>query len=352
MRIFVTHILPPELGLQQGISVAATNFSLNLISGGIFDKTYSIAPSFVNQKFPHVLDKRFEIVSSKIRNTKLHKFAALKEQWDLFSKIPRNADVWLYNITNLNVYLIRLLRLFKPTVRIFAIILDFTPGNKKHLRTLPLINSCDGIISLSTSELFNKKNYACLPGVVPFTNPPQPFIDCIKPEFLISGQLSDNISMLSTLLDVFKNLPQAKLHITGKTPQKAYEYARQYNNIICHGELSFDKYIELMHSIPFMLSTRDPKMPENQCNFPSKIIEGLLHNRIIMSTIDYPQLKGISYIKMDTDNLFNDFAETIVSDKSQLLPFANQSEIIQNKFSTEVWRHTMTRIENNAPPIG
>ena len=47
MRIFLTHILPEHLVAEYHLSFAACNFSRNLMSGGGFDKVYSIMPLFV-----------------------------------------------------------------------------------------------------------------------------------------------------------------------------------------------------------------------------------------------------------------------------------------------------------------
>lgn len=75
----------------------------------------------------------------------------------------------------------------------------------------------------------------------------------------------------------------------------------KYPNIHYYGELSFNRYMDLLHKVSFLLSTRDPKEKGNQCNFPSKIIEGILHNRIIISTIKYKQLAGLKYFFVSSD---------------------------------------------------
>ena len=50
MRIFVTHIVPKKNIMEYGLSMAACNFSWNLINGGAFDKVYSVLPTFVNRR--------------------------------------------------------------------------------------------------------------------------------------------------------------------------------------------------------------------------------------------------------------------------------------------------------------
>ena len=104
-----------------------------------------------------------------------------------------------------------------------------------------------------------------------------------------------------------------------------------------------------MGNTPFLLSTRNPTYPENQCNFPSKIIEALLHNRIVVSTLHYPQLDGINYFEVshDVDDFVKDIESIISLPENQLLTYANQSNVVAKRFSTEVWDKTMKLIEKH-----
>ncbi len=348
MRIFITHVASIKKAREFGISMAATNFSHNLLSGGIFDKAYSILPPFVrNQSIANVTCGGINVQYSRLRNTPLARIVPIIEQINIFRAIPRNANVWLYNMSALNAFLVKMLRWFMPSVKIFPIILDFTPGDPKAERWLPLINNCDGRICLSTSEKFSKENSAVLPGVVPVDNTQWPKIHEYKPTFLISGQLSDNISLLSQLLPIFSHIPEATLNITGNAPQIALDYASKYPNIICHGIVDYESFLSILHNSTFLLSTRDPEMPENQCNFPSKIIEGLLHNRIIVSTISYPQLNDIKYLRIDANDMGRGIREIISIQQKGLEQYSNQGEAVRIAFSTDIWDKTMTYIENN-----
>ena len=216
-RIFVTHIVPKDNILKYNLSVAACNFSFNLISGKMFDKIYSILPTFVRGE----VEPFKELVYSSLRRKGkvLAKLAPMMEDWSLFCKIPRSASIWYYNCTILNALLIVLLMLFKPSVKQFMIILDYTPSSRLMDRFfLWLINQMDGTIKLADSPLFTCKNSVCLPGIVPISTVPYPQVTEITKEFLISGALGENISMLSMLLEAFSNMPEMTLHITGKAP--------------------------------------------------------------------------------------------------------------------------------------
>lgn len=349
MRIFVTNVADRDLSRDLGTSIAAANFSFNLVEGAVFDKAYTILPAFVKGEIPSFKNKCIEpIYATLIRKSPLYKVAAVYEQFQVFKRIPKNASVWFYNVTPLNTFLIKLLRRLKPSVKIYIIILDFTPGSKLAVDSLPIINSADGRISLSTSSIFNQNNLCVLPGVVPINTEKVSEVTTISPDFLISGQLSDNISMLSTLLEVFANNPNLNLHITGIAPQKAIEYSKRYSNIICYGQVALSDYYAILQKCPFLLSTRDPEFLENLCNFPSKIIEGLLHNRIIISTIDYPQLGDIKYLKVDSTNLEVDLKQISSMRTEDLISYANQKEAVQQAFSTKIWENTMLNCENCA----
>lgn len=349
MRIFITHVPQKDNVVNAGISIAATNFTFNLISNGAFDKVYSILPPFVNDKTINSSKDNIEIIyCSRLRNTPLAKLAPLLEQIKVFNRIQKSSCVWLYNITPLNGFLVKLLRIFKPSVKIYTIVLDFTPGDPAAERWLSTINSCDGRITLSMSDQFNKDNTICLPGVTPYETENWPKITTPTKEFIISGQLSDNISLLSKLLPVFAAHSDWMLNITGNAPELAKDYSKKYPNIICHGKCSYSEFLRILHKSPFLLSTRDPRMPENQCNFPSKIIEGLLHNRIIISTIDYPQLSPIKYLKVDAENLEEGLKHIVSMTNDTLLGYANQAELTDNMFNAKRWKAVMKEIEKNS----
>lgn len=347
-RIFITHIVPQEKILQYNMSVAASNFCHNLINGGVFDKVYSILPTFVNGKI-----ERFSglIYSSFRGNRFLRRVAPIVEDAKLFFKIPSKSSVWYYNCTILNAPLIVMLMLLKPSVKQQMIILDYTPSKKPIERFfLWLTNKMDGTIRLADSPLFTVKNSVCLPGVVPMTTTQYPVISEIKPEFLISGALGDNIAMLPMLLECFSRLPHMKLHITGKAPnlELIERYETKHKNIVYHGMMDYDRYLQLLHDVPFMLSTRNPTYPENQCNFPSKIIEALLHNRIVISTLHYPQLKGIRYheVPAQIDGFCSAICKIAQMPQKEQLAYANQSEEVKRRFNTEVWKLNLEKIEN------
>ena len=234
-----------------------------------------------------------------------------------------------------------------------VIVLDFTPVNRGfglNQIYLKLINWAHGRICLANASLFRKQNSTILPGVIPQGNEKLPEIKKVKSTFLLSGALSEEISMLPMVLDAFSKLPDCELHITGNKGNEVLlqEYVNKYSNIHWHGQLPFKDYLELLHDVSFQLSTRDIRFPENQCNFPSKIIEALYHNRIVISTIQYPQLNGVKYFTVSpVKKDFRDDIKRIVSlSQTDLLSYANQGDLVSSMYSVEVWNTAMEKIEN------
>ena len=350
MRYFITHIAPKDKILEYRVSSAACNFCYNLISGGIFYKAYSILPAYVTGKKEFNNNDGVEYIYSSLRSKSiLRKFSPIIENIRIFRQIKNGSSVWLYNMSLLNIWLVLLLRWFKPTVKVNVIVLDFTPGEKHYKFFLKQINKCHGRILLANSTLFNKDNSVVLPGVTPENGNDYPQITEIKKEFLISGVLGENIAMISMLLEAFSKMPHLTLHITGviDNDSKIKEYANKYQNIKYHGCVPYNKYLEILHGTPFQLSTRNPAFPENQCNFPSKIIEALLHNRIIVSTLHYEQLNGIKYFEVpaNTEGFIKAIEYIANLGENDLISYANQSEMVKTMFNTTVWEKTIRKIE-------
>lgn len=352
MRIFLGHFLPPHIASKAGISVAASNFSYDIATSGIFDMSYSILPNIANknidiQKFR---EERLHIFNSKIRGLPYPfcKLAPIVEQLALFARIPRGSNLWVYNITLLNRLLLAMLRVFKPSVGIYPIVLDYTPGTPSADKELKIINQSPGRISLSNYPEISKVNFKCMPGITPedCTHPELATPDC---RFLLSGVLLEQISSLSKVIKAFKSLPSATLFLTGDISirKDLTEELAKTPNIKVLGNLNRDEFLRVLNDVTFILSTRDSSYPENLCNFPSKIIEGLLHNRVIVSTIEYPQLADIKYFKIGEDvaSMTNDLGHIMSLPPTEIKEYANQSQRTKTLFSTSVWREEMGIIE-------
>lgn len=357
MRYFVIHTAPKSLIGKYNTSIAGGNFCINVLNTGIFDKTYSILPTNVYNYNDPLDIEGMEVVYSRVRSKSFitRVLGMFIEQVKLFFKIKRNSDVWLYN-EEITTYLLHLLLLlFKPSVRVYILLADFTPGTRINNQMIKLINRAKGLITLSDSTLFKVKNKVIMPGLVP-TDETYPFIPKpIKRNFLISGAIRERIASITLLMETFSKMPEYTLNISGKLnteagiEEKVKSYTSKYPNIIYHGVVSFADFKKLLDSNTFIFSTRDPSFPENQCNFPSKILEALLHNRVIISTIHYNQLEGIKYFEVphDAEGFTNAIKNIVEMSDEELSEYCNQSELVMKSFSPEQWRNCVEKIEKN-----
>lgn len=353
MRYFVTNVLPHHLSGKYKISYAASNFSWALINSSAFDKVFSIAPMNVSGNIEDVNMKELIYSNWRKKGFVLRKLSPIIENLHIFMKIKRGSSIWFYNISILNLTLYFLCKCFKPSVSCNVIILDiFIPKRKFSFDNLCLwaINHADATVKLADSPRFTCNNTACLPGVVPFNAPTYPQINEVKADFLLSGLLREDISQISLVIKVFSNIKNAQLYITGfsEKDEELKKVCSRYSNIYYLGELAFDDYIKLLHKTSFLLSTRDPMEEGNQCNFPSKVIEGILHNRIIVSTIEYKQLSGLNYffISSNEDVMKKQIQDIIGMKHNEIIPYANQSDYVKKMFNPNKWDEIMTALEN------
>ncbi len=354
MRYFITNVLPHHLSGKYKVSYAGSNFSWALINSFAFDRTFSIAPANVTGELADVEMEQLVYSDWRKKNSILRKLAPFKENWMIFKMIEPRSSLWFYNISLLNVLLFYLCKMFKPSTKCNVIVLDvYLPKRKISFANFFLwtINKSDAVIKLSNSHRFTCKNSVCLPGVVPEIAPSYPLVNEIKRDFMLSGLLREDISQITLIIKVFSRLPDIDLHITGFTEndEAIKMTCNKYPNIHYHGELPFDEYINLLHETPFLLNTRDPKEEGNQCNFPSKVIEGILHNRIIVSTIQYEQLSGLRYftISSEEDKMVKQISEIFNMASADILLYANQSDYAKAKFNPTCWRRIMINLESS-----
>ena len=353
MRYFIAHALPHNMCVKYNTSVACANFTWPLIDSNVFDKCFSILPINVwgNIEDIHMKDLAY---NKCLRSSKyFHLFAPIWENIMLFPKIKKGSSVWLYNISVLNIVLYFLIKWFKPTVKLYVMILDFmNPEKKSKLDYLILwaLNHANGTIRVSNWEHFTCKNSMCLPGVVPTDNPEFPRQDTISKTFLLSGLLRKDISQIDLVIDAFSKLPDVELYISGFAADEdnIREKCKSHRNIHFLGCIEYNRYMELLNNVSFVMSMRNPKLIENKCNFPSKIIEAILHNKIIVSTIHYEQLNGLKYFEVSSDcnSLIADIQRIISIEKEELMLFANQAEYAKKHFSPAAWNMAMKTIES------
>lgn len=349
MRAFICNVVPNNLIVKLKAPQAPNNFCFNLIENNIFDKTISlIPPSYYDD---NIKDDSF--ITYMYGNKKSNKFLkniqaifnAIKAAW-----ILRKFDsIWFYNICISNIITYIILR-FIYKAKVYVILLDYTPSNNKFsiIHYIPwLYKKANGVISLSERTKINNNNLLYKAGVMSKSKikPVKTYSTNKKLNYLFSGNL-DNHTGFPLALEVFKELPELDLYVTGngKVDIKDIE---KYPNIHFLGYLDYREYLNIYTKVDVCLSFRNPNYEENNNNFPSKILEYFAYGKIVLSTINYPELNGFNYIKSSYSKeaikeCINNLSNANINELNKLCD--NKRAILTN-FSEDSWLLAINKIE-------
>lgn len=105
---------------------------------------------------------------------------------------------------------------------------------------------------------------------------------------ILYAGLLDEVTGVDILLEAFsKNRnPDVLLIITGKGPmeERVRAAAKKDERMIIKGNLKYEEYIDELQNADILINPRNMLLPENQNNFPSKIMDYLASGKIIVST--------------------------------------------------------------------
>lgn len=105
--------------------------------------------------------------------------------------------------------------------------------------------------------------------------------------FLYAGLLS-RVTGVDILLEAMCRIKrrEIRLVITGKgdLEGKVRQAAAGDERILFKGHLSYEEYVEQLQEADFLVNPRNMELPENQNNFPSKIMDYLASGKPIIST--------------------------------------------------------------------
>jgi hypothetical protein len=295
-RTLIAQVIPKELVVKYQVSEAGNNFCYRLITYQFYDEVFSLCPISIQDKiklseapyqfiqkriFPHLGILR--LLNMALENVQLFLL--------ICSRTTKDHNIWFYNLTVSNCLLFILLKIFNR--RTYVLVADYQPkfGAFSFGRVLhSLLNNADGIIALSANmKGLSLKNTEVLSGLIDESLPTQLFLNKRpRNRFLYAGAL-EKYCGVELALAVFKDLPDAELFITGRGSyrDKVIEYSNSYPNINYLGFMTYEKYLSVIESVDFCLSLRDPAIPFNSYNFPSKIIEFCQMGKIVISTMRY-----------------------------------------------------------------
>lgn len=352
-RCFITQQVPPDLVVKFNISQAGVNFCNHLVQNKMFDAAFalpilSIVPNIMGEC---INDKNYTYIQYRLFPHKgIGKLLnALIENFKCAFLVRNFKHIWFYNVNKQTILLYIIVKyiLFK---KVYILVADFRPGKKISINSIikTLIDKSNGIITLSMRSIFKNLNSICIPGIVPLEKLSEHSIPIQNRSFLLSGVLKEATG-ISMAIDIFAHLPNERLYITGILEQKYIEKINLYPNIIYKGYLEYDEYKQLIQDIPFGLSLRDPSFAINRNNFPSKILEYFAMNKIVISTIDYPEINGLHFFKANYELIeLSKLIEDISVMKSEELNYyRNHSQFLKEHFSEKAWKKAFDNIESH-----
>lgn len=350
MRAFVCHIIPQELVVKHNAPQAPNNFCINLINGGLFQKVNSIVPMSYFDDTIQNTDHISYLVGNE-NGSKISKlFAWLINNFKCAWNLRKYDSVWFYNLCKAGFLAYFLLR-YVFRVKCYVILLDLTPN--KNIFSLEhylpyFYKKSKGIISLSMRTDIKHPNMGYKAGVIPSDKIQEfiPFSKKGKINVLFSGAISNHTGF-PLAIEALKNLENIELYVSGNGDVYKY-HLEKYNNIHYLGYMDYSEYLKLYDKIDICLSLRDPSFPENSNNFPSKILEYFCYNKVVISTIEYPEIKGFQYIHAKYDKQFikKSIEKLATLEPDQIDKLRNNQNALRLNFTSESWLNEIIRIEH------
>lgn len=350
MRILICNIVPNQLVVRLRAPQAPNNFCFNLIENNAFDSTISLVPP--SYFYEGISDENnIKYLGGKSLNCMLIRriytmWNGVKAAW-----MARGAEsVWFYNICMTNIVTYILLRFIFRT-RVYAILLDYTPEKSKLSLNhyIPwLYSKSYGMITLSERTKIRHPHSICKAGIISLNKIKsiETYKQNKKLSFLFSGCLDEHTGFFLAL-DVFKQLPDSELYISGIGVVDEQEL-KQYSNIHYLGYMNYEDYLRLYDKIDVCLSLRNPDFEENMNNFPSKILEYFSYGKIVLSTLEYPELSDFEYSRCNYS--VEDLKQAILHLQSisleRLNMLCDNRNALINNFSGESWKSTFSKIES------
>lgn len=359
-RVFVTQVVPRNEVGNLGVSQAANNFCFKIGSLPTFEYHISTPPIHISRK-NNFSDNDVEyIMFRRFKHKSFGKlFNILIENVILFNKLKllKTKSIWFYNVYPPNILAYLLCSMFLKR-GIFVIFADYNPKRYnffvRHLIKMALVKS-KGIISLSGRCDLNNSNMLVIPGIINIEKPLMKFKKYPTNSYFISGTLNENTGILLAL-EAFSKMSDSELYISGTGSESIINqienYCSKFNNLHFLGYFeTYSEYCVNLMNMDVVLSLRNPCQNVNNFNFPSKILEALQYGKLVLSTIEYPELKSIDYYNADYNlNSLMEIIEKINKDtnlgKNSNWPSKNYDKLIK-LFSPEAWSHAISKIEYN-----
>lgn len=340
--IFIGTLVPEKLSnIISNVSLAGNKFQHSFIksvkphksisipiTNTIFDNRFNyndgVTYLIVNQKKLTFLNFIYKSISDTLFICKALKneknYVVISYSFEFYNFLPIIFLKYIYNIP------------------VYIIVADYFQFKKNFINYVLnfFLKRMNGIIVLSEKVNINK-NKILINGIIE-----NKYIQCVtsgnlRKSIIMSGSLGETTGLILALEFAVKNR-DFTLHLTGRPFRMSEQvfasilskYNSISNNIVFHGSLEYNKYLEVVEQCDLAFSFRNPYDIEHEYNFPSKILEYLSLSKIVISTkryfgfddsiITYSNYDVIS-LTSNVQNIFNKNEEEIVFIRKNIYTF-------------------------------
>jgi glycosyltransferase involved in cell wall biosynthesis len=344
--------VPKDLVHIIGTPQASYNFVSILIEANCFDKIFSIvSPSYYDNRITSK-DGMIFFQGKPTKNTMKRIYYYVLSSLKFVVQTKKNDSIWFYNLCRANLFAYILLKfiLFR---KVYIILLDLNyapPANFFSIQNIivSLLKVSNGVIFLSSRTMVKHTRMLNIAGIIDKSKI-QPLKVTSNTDFifLFSGNLCPYTGF-DMIINVFKELPNYKLIVTGLSNSDISSLLK-FSNIDYLGYLPYDKYLLLYDQVDICFSLRNPDFPENINNFPSKILEYFCYNKIVVSTIKYPELDAFNYFSVEysKDAIKEAILNICAMDKKDLYKYNDNQKSLISHFSAEKWIQGFEELECN-----
>lgn len=215
------------------------------------------------------------------------------------------------------------------------------------------IRSYSTVVGLSeNTERFLKNNqkFICIPGgidLVDYKNVTSTPINS-KIKIMYSGYLG-SVTGVDLLLEAVSKIDSKdfELIITGRGELEKKIKNNNDKRIKFYGSIPYDEYLKLLNSANILVNPRNMYLPENNNNFPSKVLDYLAVGKVVVSTkfIGYEKFidnfifcdSTVDEIKCSLENAIKDYNKIYIKtfekniEKSKEYDWVKQAEKIISK---------------------